>query len=256
MSIRILGAHNCESRDSHFVCLLIDDVLAIDAGALTSSLSFKEQQELKAILLTHQHYDHIRDVPAIAINHFLQDNTIDVYSTQTVYDAVTTHLLNDRLYPDFLQLPVPAPAVRFTIIEPYRPEEIDGYSVLAVPVHHSKATVGYQITSADGKVMFYTADTGSGLASCWERVSPQLLFVEVTVPNRLQDFAVKSGHLTPALLSQELADFRQLKGYLPPVILVHMSPIQEEEIESEIAEVAKELNSSITLAHEGMQLQL
>ena len=47
MKIKFLGAHNFESRDSHFVSLLIDDVLAVDAGALTSNLTFEEQKNLQ-----------------------------------------------------------------------------------------------------------------------------------------------------------------------------------------------------------------
>ena len=85
MNIQILGAHNLESKDSRFVSLLIDDVLAIEAGALTSSLSFTAQQKLEAVLLTHQHYDHIRDIPALAMNFLLHENTIAIYSIQPVY---------------------------------------------------------------------------------------------------------------------------------------------------------------------------
>jgi ribonuclease BN (tRNA processing enzyme) len=256
MNICFLGAHNLESQSSRFLSLLIDDVLAIDAGGLTSSLSFPVQQQLKAILLTHHHYDHIRDIPAIAMNFYLQSATIDVYSTQTVYDALTTYLLNGKLYPKFQELPEAKPTVRFRMIEPYRSEQIEGYSILAVPVNHSKASVGYQVTSPNGKVVFCTGDTGPGLASCWERVSPQLLIIEVTVPDRYEEWAVPSGHLTPGLLSRELASFRELKGYLPRVITVHMSPRLEKEIEAEVALVAKALDVSITLAYEGMQLYL
>ena len=46
MDITILGAHNTESEKTRLTSLLIDDVLAIDAGALTSSLSFGAQQNL------------------------------------------------------------------------------------------------------------------------------------------------------------------------------------------------------------------
>ncbi|GAH21991.1 unnamed protein product [marine sediment metagenome] len=83
MNIQVLGAHNCESQNSKFISLLIDDILVIDAGGLTSSLSFAAQQKIKAILLTHQHYDHIRDVPAIAMNFYLCGATINIYSTQS-----------------------------------------------------------------------------------------------------------------------------------------------------------------------------
>jgi ribonuclease BN (tRNA processing enzyme) len=255
MEIQVLGAHNCESQSTKFVSLLIDDTLAIDAGGLTSSLSFEAQQKLKAILLTHQHYDHIRDVPAIAMNLFLQDNTINIYSIQPVYDALSSHLLDGELYPKFLEQPQHEPTIKFTIIEPYKLEHVAGYSILAVPVNHSAPTVGFQITSADGKIAFYTGDTGPGLTDCWQYISPQLLIAEVTAPNKYEEFAKESGHLTPSLLEQELINFRELKGYLPQVALVHMNPDLEKELAGEIAVVAQALGNPITLAYEGMRLR-
>ena len=256
MNVQILGAHNCESQNSKLISLLIDDVLAIDAGGLTSSLSFAAQQKLKAILLTHRHYDHIRDVSTIAMNFAFYGNTINIYSTQSVYDALSTHLLNDKLYPNFLEQPQGKPAVKFTIVEPHELESVEGYSILAVPVNHSELTVGYQVTSADGKTVFYTSDTGPGLNDCWQEVSPKLLIIEVTLPNKYEQYAKKNGHLTPALLKQELTSFRQLKGYLPQVVLVHMSPTLEKEIAAEVDTVARALNNPIALAYEGMQLQI
>jgi ribonuclease BN (tRNA processing enzyme) len=256
MNIKFLGAHNCESQNTKFISLLIDDTLAIDAGGLTSSLSFQAQQKVKVILLTHQHYDHIRDVPAIAMNFYLCGTAINIYSTQPVYNALTTYLLDGKLYPKFLEQPQKNPTIKFTIIEPYQIERIEGYNVLAVKVNHAVPTVGYQITSPDGKVVFYTGDTGPGLADCWERVASQLLITEVTATNKYEEFAKESGHLTPSLLKQELTSFREVKGYLPQVVVVHMNPDMEGEIETEIVTVAKALNSSITLAHEGRQLHL
>ena len=148
------------------------------------------------------------------------------------------------------------PAIQFKVVEANRPEQIGDYSVLAVPVNHSVPTVGYQITSADGKVVFYTSDTGPGLADCWQQVSPQLLITEVTAPNRYEEFAHRSGHLTPSLLGQELDCFRELKGYLPQVVLVHMNPLQEKAIEAEIAVVTSSVNTTIQLGYEGMQIHL
>ena len=256
MDIHILGAHNCESQNSRLVSLLIDEVVAIDAGCLTSSLSLPAQQKLKAVLITHRHYDHIRDVPAIAMNFFLQGATIKIYSIPSVYDALSIHLLNGELYPNFLEKPQNNPTIKFTIIEPGKLELIEGYSILPIPVNHFIPAVGYQVTAPDGKSVFYTADTGPGLADCWQHISPDLIVAEVTVPNRYEEFAKEKGHLTPSLLQQELIGFRELKGYLPPVVTVHMNPGLDKEIETEIAAVAATLNSSIKLAYEGMQLHL
>ena len=256
MDIQILGAHNCESQSSRFACLLIDEVLAIDAGCLTSSLSFLAQQKLKALLITHQHYDHVRDVPAIAMNFYLQGTTINIYSIPAVHSALSSYLLNGELYPKFLEKPEGNPTIKFTTVELHRIKQIDGYSILAVPVNHRIPAVGYQVTSPEGKSVFYTADTGPDLADCWRHISPDLLITEVTAPNQYEEFAWESGHLTPSLLKQELISFRELKGYLPQVVVVHMSPELEKEIEGEIAAVAAALNNSISLAYEGMQLHL
>ena len=256
MNIRILGAHNSESLNSKLVSLLIDDVVVLDAGGLTSSLSLEAQQKIKAILLTHQHYDHVRDIPNIAMNFFLRNATINVYSIKPVYDALTTHLLDGELYPDFLQRPPQNPTVRFTVIEAGKLLQIEGYSIMAVPVNHGVPAVGYQVTSPDGKVVFYTGDTGPGLTGCWQRISPQLLIIEVTAPDKYTEWATQKGHLTPGLLKQELTGFRELNGYLPRVVVVHMLPALEKEIEAEIAAVGEALSSPITLGYEGMELHL
>ena len=256
MEIKILGAHNCESENSRLTSLLIDGVMAVDAGAITSSLSFEAQQKIKAILLTHQHYDHVRDIPAIAMNLFLRGAKITIYSIPEVYDVVTTHLLDDKIYPNLHQRPRRNPTLSLTTIQPYKAELIEGYSVLAVPVNHSTPTVGYQVTSPDGKVVFYTGDTGPGLASCWRHVSPQLLIIEVTASDKYKEDAAESGHLTPSLLRQELTSFQEVNGYLPKVVVVHMNPALEKEIAAEIAAVERELGGLITLAYEGMQLNL
>lgn len=256
MKIKFLGAHNTESAGTKLLSLLIDDILVLDAGGLTSSLSFSAQLRLEAILITHHHYDHIRDIPAIAMNFFLRQEVISIYATPPVKEALLTHLLNGDLYPKFLEKPPEKPTIKFHEVEPYQKMQIAGYSLLALPVAHAGPAVGYQLTSALGKALFYTGDTGPGLDLCWQYVSPELLIIEVMVPNRYEDFARESGHLTPGLLREELMSFQNLQGYLPRVVTVHMNPALEAEIGAELAVVAKELDCSITLAHEGMQLEL
>lgn len=256
MNIRILGAHNVESRTTKCISLLIDNTLAIDAGGLTSGLSISAQQRLKALLLTHQHYDHIRDIPDLALNHSLNNNRVPIYTTSNVRSAIETYLLNGKLYPKFHETPAAKPAIDFKLIEPYVPQVIARYEILAIPVNHFDITVGYQIRDNKGSAMFYTADTGPGLSHCWQQLSPQVLIVDVTVSNRYDEFAKKTGHLTPALLHGELVKFRELKGYLPRIIAVHMNPSLEKEIEKEATVVAEVLSASITLASEDMRLAI
>jgi len=255
MEIRVLGAHNVESATSKLTSLLIDGVLVVDAGALTSSLSLSEQERVTSILLTHCHYDHVRDIAAIALNTTYFEGNIRVYAQASTLAAISDHLLNDVIYPDFTKVPAANPSLTFSPLEPHKVEDVDD-KVLAVPVKHGAATVGYQITSGEGKSFFYSGDTGPGLSSCWEHLSPHLLFIDVTLPNRLEEHAVSSNHLTPYLLGEELALFKKVKGYLPPVVPIHLSPQFEDEIKEEVGRVALELGASITVAHEGMRLSL
>jgi ribonuclease BN (tRNA processing enzyme) len=256
MELEILGAHNCESRDAKLTSLLIDGTVVIDAGSLTSSLSLEAQQRVKAILITHRHFDHIRDLATFGMNAYMI-GPINIYALDSVLGVISTHLLNEVLYPDFRNKPFPdKPALKFCPLEPNREVIIEGYAVLPLPVSHNVPTIGYQVTAPDKKSIFYTSDTGRNPSSLWEAVSPGLLVTEVTLPDKFESFAQDSGHLTPRLLKQELLDFKRVRGYLPPVVTVHMSPHIESEIKEEVAQVAEELAATITLGYEGMKISI
>ena len=233
MQIRVLGAHNTESKNTGMSGLLVDGVLALDAGALTSSLSLKAQFKLKAVLITHHHYDHIRDIPALGMNLFLSARSLDIYSHEAVFETLKTHFLNGDLYPRFYERPEQNPTLRFNVLNPYKTYDVAGYSILPVPVNHSIPAFGYQITAQDGKTIFYTGDTGINLSSVWQHISPQLLIIVLTAPDRFEESVGSAKHLTPRLLKKELLDFKTLKGYLPRVLTVHMNPPLEGEIAEE-----------------------
>jgi ribonuclease BN (tRNA processing enzyme) len=200
MKIRFLGVHNCESKDTRLTSLLVDDVLAIDVGGLTASLSVKAQYGIEAVLLTHQHYDHVRDIPTLSMNLFLGGARTTIYATPAVFEVLEKNLMNEVIYPDFRQRSTARPTISFSVIEPNKARKILRYDVLAVPVNHSVPTVGYQL-SADGKTFFYTADTGPGLAGCWEKISPQLLITEVTASNRFTEWAGEGGAPYPLAIA-------------------------------------------------------
>ena len=254
MDIRILGAHSSESINTCCSCFIIDNTLAVEAGALTSRLSMEEQKEVDAIILSHQHMDHVKDIPAIALNFYRSDKCFDVYSTSEVSDIIQTHLLNNIVYPEFQKIPEEKPTVNFVEVEPYGLQWIDGHSILPVPVKHAVPTIGYQISDKQGNKLFYSGDTGPGLAECWHHISPQLLIIDVTLPDSCEKFASKTGHLTPCLLEKELISLKETKGRLPEVLAIHMDVAQEAVIRKELAAVAKNLDAPINIACEGMRL--
>ena len=72
----------------------------------------------------------------------------------------------------------------------------------------------------------------------------------------LEEHAIPAGHLTPRLLGEELRQFKQSKGYLPPVVIIHLSAMFENQIGEEAKQLAKELGTKITLGHEGMVVRI
>jgi ribonuclease BN (tRNA processing enzyme) len=256
MEIRILGAHGGESKTARCTSFLVDNTLAIDAGGLAANLPLRGQRRLESVLLTHAHFDHIKDIPLIALNLYRMNARIKVYSIPEVIAAVTNHLLDGTVYPLLQNLPADEPTVTFHKITPYQEQQIGAYRVLAVPVNHTVSTVGYQVVDGAGKALFYTADTGPGLAGCWEHLSFQLLIIDTTFPDSYEEYARDTGHLTPKLLKAELIALREVRGSLPHVITVHRDPLLEKEVEREIAGVATLLDIPIIVAREGTRFTL
>jgi ribonuclease BN (tRNA processing enzyme) len=256
MKVKFLGTHNAESKTTRLVSLLIDDVLAVDAGSLASELTFPEQSKITAILLSHGHYDHIRSVPAFAFNN--SDRTTKIVATSKTLEILSSHLIDGVVYPEFTSEAsfLRKATIKLVPLKPLKRQEVEGYQVMAVPVPHPLDAVGFEITSKDGKTLFYTGDTGPGLSSVWSNISPQLVITEVTWPNRLADMAKDASHLCPDMLREELTELRQTKGCLPKVAAIHMSPQHEAETRREIREVAKSLGISIDIPHEGDELIL
>lgn len=256
MKIRILGAHNIESDIFGCPSFIIDDILAVEAGSLTSRLSIVQQQNLKAILLTHHHYDHTKDIPILGMSLFLSKKTSEIYATKLVHESLMAHQLNGDLYPDFTKIPPEKPVFNINIIEPGKAFSIAGYNVLPLSVNHSVPTIGYQVTSFDGKSVFITSDTGPNLEECWRQISPNLLLIETTALNEGEVFARRAGHLTPSLLLKELESFRDIKGYIPQVVLMHLNPLDKKSLKAEIKKVEKALKIKIRFGKEGMTLKI
>jgi hypothetical protein len=82
------------------------------------------------------------------------------------------------------------------------------------------------------------------------------VIIECTFPNSHRTLALKSGHLTPQFLEEELGKLKGVRGSLPPVVTVHMNPELEGEIREEVERVSRELGAEITLGYEGMTIVL
>ena len=102
----------------------------------------------------------------------------------------------------------------------------------------------------------YTGDTGPGLSALWDYISPQVVFIDLTFPNKLENRAINSAHLCPKTLKNELLNLYRVKKYYPEIYLIHLSPKFEKEIKKEVMDISKELDHPINIAKEGEKINI
>ena len=76
MNVRVLGCHGSgqlvPGENGPVQCgtcgFLINEELLVDAGTVGSRLYLEEQRRIRLVLLTHLHFDHIRELPTLADN--------------------------------------------------------------------------------------------------------------------------------------------------------------------------------------------
>ncbi|MDP2728447.1 MAG: MBL fold metallo-hydrolase [Dehalococcoidia bacterium] len=254
MEIWILGAHQGESDRYRFFSLMLSESLALDAGSIASGLSWEAQAKVRSLLLTHAHFDHVKDLNVLGFNHFNRGLHLDVYCLPVVRDAIRNHMFNRDVWLDLSARPTPEnPTVTFYEVDPYRTFTLEGFEITPIPSIHTVPAVGYRV-SREGRSFYYTSDTGPGNVAQWAKAAPDLLITEVTYDSSMDRLAVEVSHLTPNRLKMELVSLKEALGRIPRVLVVHVNPVYEKEIARELAEVARELGSDITLAYEGMKV--
>ena len=254
MQVRVLGSHNLESLKSRHTCFLIDNVLAVDAGSIVSVLGFEEMSKIQAILLTHEHLDHSRDIPTLGL--FILDlpGSIQIFALSRTLESVRKHLMNGDIYPDLTKsLNGETPKYQLRKVSPSSNFQVLDYEVKAIPTSHPVPSVGYIVKSKDGHSVAFTGDTGTDfLTFLKDPMAPKTLFVDVTFPNRLNDRARLTGHLTPGLLREGILNALRKGVSLPLIVPVHLSTQYENEVRQDLTIVEKELGISLTPAEEGI----
>jgi cAMP phosphodiesterase len=255
VDLKVLGCHGGETPKHRTSSFLLDDRMAVDAGALTSMLSLEEQRRITTVLVSHPHMDHVRDLATIADNRCQQGGPpLEIVGIPDTVKTLKKHFFNDRLWPDFSKIDTSeGPTIRYRAIRPEKTERIDGYRVTPVLVHHTVDTAGFVID--DGRsTIAYSGDTGP-TERLWQVVNglPKLdaLLLEVSFPNEQADLARVSGHLTPDMVRDELAKLEKASDL--PVLLYHVKPVFEQVVHRELARI-RGRNLRILQLHDQLDL--
>ncbi len=236
MKLRVLGCSGGELPRHRTTCFLVDGRLAIDAGALTASLPLDEILRVDDIVLTHSHFDHVKDVPLLSDLLVGRRKTpVRVHASTACARTLRESVFNDELWPDFTRIPTTRqPVIEIVPFDPEKPFKAGRYTVCPVPVCHPVESVGFVIS--DGKTSIAVSGDTGPTARFWSRVNEEkrlkALLVELSFPNELQGLADVSGHLTPQTLESELAKLER-NGF--PVLLYHLKPAYVAELRKELA---------------------
>ena len=239
MQLRVLGCHGGETPKHRTSSFLVGDSVAIDAGAITSSLSLREQELIRSVLVSHPHMDHVRDLATLADNRCQQGgSTLEIVGIPETIEALRTHFFNDIIWPDFTQIDAKGgPTIRYVEVQANQATDVDGYEVTPVLVNHTVDTAAF-IIRQNGKSIVYGGDTGP-TEDLWTQINAlddlQALMMEVSFPNDEAELASASRHLTPETLSSELDKLTQSDAL--PILLYHIKPTFEARVLRELAQV-------------------
>jgi cAMP phosphodiesterase len=247
MKIRVLGCYETTS-------FLVNHSLLLDAGYAASALKVEEQDKIKHILITHSHLDHTGDIPILIDNTMEgRSNPINLIGTEKTLGQIGSHFFNDIVWPDLTRMS--SEEFSFLKFKPINLDEdffLEGLTIRAIEVNHIVETVGYLIKDSNASIL-YIGDTRS-TDKIWEEANRlsnlKAVFIETALPNRLLDFAYRSGHLVPLTLKSELG---KLKKPDIPVFVFHLKPRYLEVIKREIEEIN---NPNITILKPGDSFEL
>jgi len=235
---------------------LVNEEVLVDAGGVTESLTLKEQIKIGTILISHTHLDHIRDIPFLADNILgRREKPIPIVATEQVIQGLKDHFLNNSIWPDFTVIPSrESPVLRWETKKEETPFATDHLEVEFVRTNHPVPTFAMFLKNNRGDTILYSADTGP-TERIWEKVkkyrsSLKGIILEVSFPNRLKEISLLSGHLTPAMIPEELRKGGKLDL---PIYLFHIKPVYEEEILEEIQKLKDPRLSPLT---QGETLQI
>ena len=245
MELRVIGCHGGETPRHRTSAFLLDDRLAIDAGSLTSGVDLAAQCRIEAVLVSHAHLDHIRDLATIATTRAERLRPLVIAGTKSTLALLKKHFFNGKLWPDFTQIPsAERPTIAYQVLKPEVPAKVAGFTVRAVQVTHTIDCSAF-VVEGEGGAIAYSGDTGP-TTRLWEVLNevPNLraMLMEVSFPNAQQTLATMSGHHTPQTLLPDLAKYKQPKDLA--TLLYHIKPTFQAEVERECARL-KGLNLTV-----------
>ena len=219
--------------------MLIDNDVLLDAGTGIGDLSLGELDAIRHVFLTHAHLDHVAGLPMLLDCVFDEnfDVPVTVYAREETLDAISRHIFNDVIWPDFARIPEPGRAMLvYRVLNPGQTVTIGHRDFHAVDVSHSVPSLGYTVQNSGG-VFAVSGDTKTN-RTLWPALNAvddlRVLVIEVSFPDEQGELAEASGHYTPQTMCRDLERLE----HDPEIWLTGMKPGVEDRIYAQVLKAA------------------
>jgi ribonuclease BN (tRNA processing enzyme) len=213
---------------------LINETVAIDAGAIGFHQGPAEQAAIRHVFLSHSHFDHLASLPIFFENIAdLAQTPVVLHASLAVQEALRLDIFNGRLWPNLLEMTHDnKPFVTINTITSGQTVDVDGLRITPIAVHHVVPTLGFLIEDA-GAAVVISSDTGP-TEEIWQRArqTPNLkaVFLEATFPDELAQLARVSQHLTAAGFVGEMRKLSMPARFLA----VHLKAAHQDQVAKQL----------------------
>ena len=235
MEVQFLGSSiGCVSPYQFLSSFIINETVAIDAGAIGLISPPEHQKRIRHVVLTHSHIDHIASLP-LFLDNVYDPNTdcVSVYAGKDLQECLQRDVFNDRLWPDLVRMSDGGtPFVSFKTLFDRQPICVSDLRITPVEVDHVVPCFGFVIEDQSSAVAIVT-DTGP-TEQIWQAAntieSLKAVFLEASFPNSFSWLAEKSKHLTSQQFGVEVAKLSRDVA----VIAIHLKPEFHDQVLEEL----------------------
>ncbi len=221
--------------EQRLTCFLIDECVAVDAGSIALALDSTQRENVRDIIVTHPHMDHIASLPIFIDDLFpTLQSPVRIHATPEVISLLERDIFNWNVYPRFSELKNEyGPVMEYVPIPIGEEFQVAHLKVTAVPVNHIVPTVGLVISDGASTVAFSsdTAETDEFWNVVNRMPGVQAILIEASFPDSMAQLADVSRHFTPASLKRELS---KLSHNGLDILAVHIKPAYRQEIIAEL----------------------